>query len=159
MAKVRVGLIGCGFVAELHMHAYRRVYGLEVEVIAVAARGDHVSAFARKHGVPEASRDYKTLLADPRIDVIDICTPPALHAPMIIEAMEAGKHVICEKPFTGYFGRQGDAEPIGRKVPKALMFERVMEEMQADSRCGASRRPPVHVRRGLGLRPGCDEER
>ena len=131
MAKVRVGLIGCGFVAELHMHAYRRVYGLEVEVIAVAARGDHVSAFARKHGVLDASRDYKTLLADPRIDVIDICTPPALHARMIIEAMEAGKHVICEKPFTGYFGREGDAEPIGRKVPKALMFERVMEEMQA----------------------------
>ena len=131
MAKVRVGLIGCGFVAELHMHAYRRVYGLEVEVIAVAARGDHVSAFARKHGVPEAWRDYKTMLADPRMDVIDICTPPALHARMIIEAMEAGKHVICEKPFTGYFGREGDAEPIGRKVPKALMFERVMEEMQA----------------------------
>ena len=45
--------------------------------------------------------------------------------------MQAGKHVICEKPFTGYFGRTGDAAPIGKHVPKALMFERVTEEMHA----------------------------
>jgi ribonuclease BN (tRNA processing enzyme) len=42
MAKVRVGLVGCGFVAELHMYAYRRVYGVDADVTAVAARGHHV---------------------------------------------------------------------------------------------------------------------
>ena len=42
MTKIRVGLAGCGFVSELHMYAYRRVYGMDVEVSAVAARGDHV---------------------------------------------------------------------------------------------------------------------
>lgn len=42
MAKVRVGLVGCGFVSELHMYAYKRVYGLEAEVKAVAARGHDV---------------------------------------------------------------------------------------------------------------------
>jgi predicted dehydrogenase len=52
MANVRVGLIGCGFVAELHMYAYKRVYGIDVEVAAVAARGDHVIAFAKKHRIP-----------------------------------------------------------------------------------------------------------
>ena len=46
MAKIRIGLAGCGFVSELHMHAYRRVYGVDVEVRAVAARGDHVVEFA-----------------------------------------------------------------------------------------------------------------
>ena len=96
MSKVTVGIIGCGFVAELHMHAYRRVYGVDVEVLSVAARGEHVAAFASKYAIPESSRDFRTLLADPRIDVIDICTPPAAHAPMIVAAMEAGKHVICE---------------------------------------------------------------
>ena len=40
MAKVRVGLVGCGFVAELHMYAYKRVYGLDAQVTAVAARGE-----------------------------------------------------------------------------------------------------------------------
>ena len=130
MAKIRVGLIGCGFAAELHMHAYRRVYGVDAEVTAVAARGDHVVDFASKHRIRTTYRDFKALLADDAIDVVDICTPPALHAAMIVDVVEAGKHVICEKPFTGYFGRAGDKAPIGTNVPKSRMAERVMEEME-----------------------------
>jgi predicted dehydrogenase len=130
MEKVRVALVGCGFVAELHIHAYRRVYGIDVEVAAVAARGDHVLDFARRHGIPVACRSFRELIAAPDIDVVDICTPPNLHASMIVEAMRSGKHVICEKPFAGYFGRDGDLVPIGKHVPKALMYERVLEEME-----------------------------
>jgi predicted dehydrogenase len=130
MAKVRVGLVGCGFVAELHMYAYRRVYGVDVEVRAVAARGDHVIDFGRRHKIPNAYRGFAELIADNDIDVVDICTPPNLHARMIVDAMQAGKHVICEKPFAGYFGRDGDKAPIGRHVAKALMYERVLEEME-----------------------------
>ena len=130
MAKIRVGLIGCGFAAELHMHAYRRVYGVDAAVTAVAARGDHAVDFARKHRIRTTYRDFKALLADDEIDVVDICTPPALHATMIVDAVDAGKHVICEKPFTGYFGRAGDKAPIGTNVPKSRMAERVMEEME-----------------------------
>src|SRR5882724_2417213 len=129
MAKVRVGLVGCGFVAELHMYAYRRVYGVDAQVAAVAARGDHVVDFVRKHQIRTTYRDFASLLADKDIDVVDICTPPNLHAAMIVEAVQAGKHVICEKPFSGYFGRGGDQTPIGKHVPKSLMYERVMEEM------------------------------
>ncbi|MGF6428423.1 MULTISPECIES: Gfo/Idh/MocA family protein [Bradyrhizobium] len=130
MTKIRIGLAGCGFVSELHMVAYRRVYGVDVEVRAVAARGDHVNAFARKHAIPNVYRSFADLIADRELDVIDICTPPNLHAGMIVAAMRAGKHVICEKPFSGYFGRDGDQAPIGRHVPKALMYQRVMEEME-----------------------------
>ena len=137
MANVRVGLIGCGFVAELHMYAYKRVYGIDVEVAAVAARGDHVIAFAKKHRIPTTYRDFRAVLADKSIDVVDICTPPAMHAMMIVEAVQAGKHVICEKPFTGYFGRPDDKTPIGRHVAKSLMYERVMAEM--DKTCAAVR--------------------
>ena len=137
MPKVRVGLIGCGFVAELHMYAYKRVYGVEAEVSAVAARGAHVVDFAKKHRIARTYRDFRELIADPNLDVIDICTPPMLHASMIVEAMQAGKHVICEKPFAGYFGRDGDKTPIGKHVPKSLMYERVMEEM--DKTCKAIR--------------------
>jgi len=130
MTKIRVGLVGCGFVAELHMYALRRVYGVDVEVSAVAARGEHVVDFARRHRIPNAHRSFASLVADGEIDVVDICTPPNLHAAMIVEAMRAGKHVICEKPFAGYFGREGDKTPIGKHVPKALMYERVCEEME-----------------------------
>src|SRR5438552_4835254 len=130
MAKIRVGLAGCGFVSELHMHAYKRVYGVDVEVRAVAARRDHVVEFARRHQIATAYRSFGQLIADADIDVVDICTPPNLHTAMIVDAMQAGKHVICEKPFAGYFGREDDKLPIGKHVPKALMYERVLEEME-----------------------------
>jgi predicted dehydrogenase len=117
------------------MYAYKRVYGVEAEVTAVAARGAQVVDFAKKHHVAKIYRDFRELIADPDLDVIDICTPPMLHASMIVDAMQAGKHVICEKPFAGYFGRDGDKTPIGKHVPKSLMYERVMEEM--DKTCKA----------------------
>jgi predicted dehydrogenase len=129
MTRVRVGLVGTGFVAELHMYAYKRVHGVDAQVVAAVSRSDQVEAFANKHHIAQTFRDFRALLADPAIDVVDICTPPALHAPMIVEAVRAGKHVICEKPFTGYFGRPGDAAPIGIKVRKSAMYEHVMAEM------------------------------
>ncbi len=135
MAKVRVGLVGCGFAAELHMYAYKRVYGVDAAVTAVAGRGDHVVAFARKHAIPATYRSFEDLLADRDIDVVDICTPPMLHAPMIVAAVRAGRHVICEKPFAGYFGRGSDKTPVGRQVAKSLMYERLLEEM--DATCAA----------------------
>ena len=138
MARIRVGLVGCGFVSELHMYAFRRVYGVDVEVMAVAARGDHVVAFAARHNIPRVYRSLAEMIADRDLDVIDICTPPNLHAEMIVSSMQAGKHVICEKPFAGYFGRDGDAQPIGKHVPKALMYQRVIEEM--DKTCAAIER-------------------
>lgn len=131
MAKIRVGLVGCGFVSELHMYAFRRVYGVDVEVTAVAARGDHVVEFAARHNIPRVYRSFAELIADRALDVVDICTPPNLHAEMIVASMQAGKHIICEKPFAGYFGRDDDKQPIGKHVPKALMYERVLEQMDA----------------------------
>src|SRR5438067_5058287 len=130
MAKIRIGLVGCGFVSELHMYAYRRVYGLDVEVSAVAARGDHVVAFAGRHQIPSVYRSFRELIADRELDVVDICTPPNLHTAMIVDAMSSGKHVICEKPVAGYFGREADKLPIGKEGPRGLMYERVLEEME-----------------------------
>jgi len=135
MAKVRVGLVGCGFVAELNMYAYKRIYGIDAQVTAVSARGEQVLDFAKKYQIRQTYRDFPSLLADKEIDVVDICTPPALHATMIVEAVQAGKHVICEKPFTGYFGRGDDKVPVGKYVPKSRMYERVLEEM--DKTCAA----------------------
>ena len=63
MTKIRIGLAGCGFVSELHMHAYRRVYGVDVEVRAVVARGDHV--FAGLHRLD----DHRSVQIGRRADV------------------------------------------------------------------------------------------
>ena len=129
LPRVGVAIVGTGFVAELHMHAYRRVYGVMAEVLAACSRGDGAAAFASRHGIPRTTPDWRTLLDDPAIDVIDLCTPPATHTEMVVACMQAGKHVICEKPFTGYFGRPDDPAPIGTAVRKATMFARVLEEM------------------------------
>ena len=71
MSKVRVGLVGTGFVAELHMYAYKRVYGVNAEVAAAVSRSDQVEDFARKHQIAQTYRDYRALLADPAIDVVE----------------------------------------------------------------------------------------
>ena len=78
MTKIWVGLAGCGFVAELHMYAFKRVYGADVEVKAVAARGDHVVDFAKRHGIANAYRSFADLIADREIHVIDIGAPRML---------------------------------------------------------------------------------
>jgi hypothetical protein len=75
MEQVSVGVIGSGFVAELNMHAYRRVYGLDVTLRAVVSRGDHVADVAKRFGIPKTYPDYRELLAD---DASDICTQPTL---------------------------------------------------------------------------------
>jgi predicted dehydrogenase len=130
MKTVRIGLVGSGFIAVLHMHAYRRVYGINVDVRTVVSLDADVADFARRFGIANTGSDWRGLLNDPDIDVVDICTPPALHAEMVVACMRAGKHVICEKPFTGYFGHPGDRAPIGKQVPKAVMYQRVMAEME-----------------------------
>lgn len=128
MRTIRIGLVGAGFIAHIHMEAYKRVYGLEARVVAVCARSETTKEFAAKYGIPKVYSDYKDLMKDAEIDVVDICTPPQLHAPMIEEFLNAGKHVVCEKPFTGYFGLPGDEKPVG-KVCKRKMYESVLENM------------------------------
>src|SRR5260370_41322249 len=99
MTKVRVGLVGCGCVAELHMYAYQRVYGLDAQVTAVAARGGHVLDFCKKHPVRRTHRGFKRLLADKEKDVVGICTPPPVAAAMVGADKAAGKNIIRREPF------------------------------------------------------------
>jgi predicted dehydrogenase len=100
-----VGLVGAGFVARLHVEAYRQVRGVDVEIRWVAARRpERARAFANEHGVARVARDLDAVLGDPEVDVVDLCVPPHLHAEMAVAAARAGKHVIVEKPLTGFFG-------------------------------------------------------
>ena len=134
MKKIRVGIVGTGFAANIHMRSYRRVYGVNVSVDAVCSRGEGAEVFAERYRVPTIKRDYKELISNPDIDVIDICVPPFLHHTIIEEALTAGKHVICEKPLTGYFGDY-DTAIYGKDVTigdidKRKMYEYTMSRTQ-----------------------------
>lgn len=102
---MRVGIVGARFAAKLHFENYRRVYGVPVSVTGVySVSRDSREAFGRERGIAACSSFEELCDA---CDVIDICTPPATHADLAVEALERGKHVIIEKPFTGFFGPPG----------------------------------------------------
>jgi predicted dehydrogenase len=96
---VRIGILGAASIARnALLRPAAEVDG--VEVAAVAARDpERGAAFARKHGIG-LHQTYEGLLRDPSIDAVYIPLPAALHAEWTIAAVEAGKHVLCEKPFT-----------------------------------------------------------
>ena len=128
--EVCLGVAGAGRATELHMNALKRNSGVPVcYKHIIARRMEQVNAAKERYGFINASLNFDDLLNDPEIDVIDICTPPYAHEDMIIRALEAGKHVICEKPLTGYFGLPGDKEPIGKYVSKSVMYEEVLKSI------------------------------
>ena len=89
----RVGIIGTG------LQAGRRISVAGANVVAVAGHDAAAGeAFATRHGI-RAEKDWRALVGAADLDVVLVCTPPHLHAEMTIAALEAGKHVLCEKPF------------------------------------------------------------
>jgi predicted dehydrogenase len=129
--RITIGTVGAGRATELHMHALKRVSGIPLRFKRIVARRSEQVAFAReRYGFEEDSLRFEDLIEDPEIDVIDINTPPYVHAEMIEKAFAAGKHVICEKPLTGYFGEEGDPTPIGLTVSKSRMYARLLEETE-----------------------------
>ncbi|MBQ3601535.1 MAG: Gfo/Idh/MocA family oxidoreductase [Lachnospiraceae bacterium] len=129
--EICIGMAGAGRATELHMNALQRYIGIPVcYKHIVARREEQVLAAKERYGFEKASLVFEDLLSDPEIDVIDICTPPYMHEEMIIRAVQAGKHVICEKPLCGYFGTELDEKPIGRKVSKIYMYEELLKSVE-----------------------------
>jgi predicted dehydrogenase len=129
---VRVGLIGIGFMGWMHYLAYRR--STSAKLVAFASRdpkkreGDW-RGIQGNFGPPSELVDVSAmnvysgldeLLADPTIDVVDICLPPNLHADVAVAAMKAGKHVFCEKPIAL---RSADAD---RMIEAAVENDRLL---------------------------------
>jgi len=96
---LRVGLVGVGAAAQVnHIPALKKVEG--VELVALCDRDPEKAArVAAKFGIERAVERYDELLEADDIDAIDICTPNYLHSPMAVAALEAEKHVLCERPL------------------------------------------------------------
>ena len=125
MDKVRLGMIGSRFAARTHLaNNFAKLRGWKVEVVGIASRSEaSAQRAAEEFNIPSVYTDYRRLLERKDVDVIDLCTPTNLHEEMIIEAADAGKHIICEKPLTGYFGEEIEGEGIGYRVSRDVMLK------------------------------------
>ena len=117
MKKISIGMIGAGFAAHLHGDCLKEVPGLDIDLAIIA---DINIESARKvagiYGYRNYTDNYKEILHDENIGIVSI--------------LNVGKHVICEKPLPGYFGELDDEQPIGDKVSKLKMYEKVMSDLQ-----------------------------
>ncbi|MBN2583470.1 MAG: Gfo/Idh/MocA family oxidoreductase [Planctomycetes bacterium] len=94
--KLRVGIVGCGVIAPLHAESYRLLGDVEItwacDLVEEKAR-----RLADKYTIAHVTKDYRELLAAKDVDCISVCTDHASHSPITVAALEAGKHVLCEK--------------------------------------------------------------
>lgn len=122
---IKIGIVGSGFAAMLHLDSYHSISMEGACVSAICSKDANLQTIADRYGIERVYYDYGELLADPDITLVDIITPPSLHAEMIIKAMECGKDVICEKPLTGFF------EPAVSEG-KPVSCQRMREEVDAE---------------------------
>ena len=114
MDKVRLGMIGSQFAAHLHLNSLSLLRGSRVEIVAVASKNkEHAQSFAKRFNIPDYYDDYRRILERKDVHVVDLCVTTNLHHTLAIDAANTGKHIICEKPLTGYFG---EAKTISRQI-------------------------------------------
>ncbi|HMC74308.1 MAG TPA: Gfo/Idh/MocA family oxidoreductase [Terriglobales bacterium] len=99
MKPIRTAIVGTGFMGRVHLEAVRRTEGVEVAAI-VGRTEDAAQRLGAGFGVPLMKADYREVLRDRTIDAVHVCTPNAQHSSMTKDALETGKHVLCEKPIT-----------------------------------------------------------
>lgn len=98
MKELHAAVIGCGLISKNHLKALNNVEQASCVAVCDIER-EKAEQAAKQYGIAKIYTDYHEMLADPDIDVVHICTPHFLHAQMAVDALKAGKHVLCEKPM------------------------------------------------------------
>jgi len=127
MADIRVGLIGIGGMGGCHYENYKQVKG--AKLVAVADVRVDMAKEKTQGADVNVYADYKEMLANEELDMVDICTPSFLHADMAIECLNAGYHVLCEKPMTLTAEDAQRVLAVAKKTDKKFMAAHVVRFM------------------------------
>lgn len=119
-APLRAGVVGLGWAGRQHMAAYDQIDGVELVALA-GMESDQLALLGDQYGVERRHRDWRELVAAGELDLLSIATPTALHAPIAVAALEAGLHVLSEKPMA----ENGDVAQT--MVDAARSADRVLE--------------------------------
>ncbi len=96
--KVGIGIVGSQFISTIHAEAIKTVHDAEILAVASPSSG-HAEAFSKQHKISNHYTDYKKMLEMDEIDMIVIGAPNAFHCPITVDAAQAGKHIVVEKPL------------------------------------------------------------
>jgi len=144
---LNIGLIGSGFMGQAHADAFRRAGLLYKDLPALPrlymladATGDMAADAATRFGFERSTGDWRELVNDPGVDVVDITSPNALHHEMALAAIAAGKHVYCEKPLSVTVAEAEEMNAAARakgvrtmvafnniKTPAAMLAKQIIE--------------------------------
>ncbi len=132
MNNMRAGIIGAGGIADYHINGYINA-GASVECIA-DADVKKAEEKAKKYGIDRVYASYREMLDNSVVDLVSVCLPNKLHCGVVIEALDSGKHVFCEKPPALNAGETSKMAAAAGKTGKTLMFDfnnRARPESQA----------------------------
>lgn len=132
MEKVRIGIIGSGSISHSHMDGYRQLSNVEV-VAACDINEGRVREYAAQYGIPHTFTDYNEMVKMKELDAVSVCTWNCAHAGAAIAALNAGKHVLCEKPLAMTVAEARAMEQAAQKAGRLLAVGFVMRfERKAD---------------------------
>ncbi len=121
MKRWKIGIIGAGGISEQHLEAISS----EPRAIAVAVADpsmEHAQLRAARHGIPAVYADYQEMLEQEEMDAVIVCVPNSLHAPVTLDALAAGKHVLCEKPMASSVEQAEAMAEMAKRTGQVLMI-------------------------------------
>jgi predicted dehydrogenase len=118
---IKVGMIGAGAIADDHCGAINRYAGAAVAAVA-EINPERRDALQKKHSIAKTYEKWQDLVADPDLDAVAIALPNALHAPVSLAALQAGKHVLLDKPFALSYAEAKQVVDTAKRSKKVLML-------------------------------------
>ncbi len=120
--QVRVGIIGVGIIGKFHLSTYRKIPGARV-VALCDIDAPELARVAAEAGITDTTTDFRKLLARDDIDAVDVCLHNNYHMPVTVAALQAGKHVYCEKPMAGSYRDAQTMLDTARRTGRRLSIQ------------------------------------